>query len=86
MKIKLHNSLGKIDIKNSWCIFDDKILIDFSFTKISLNYTINDSFCFLKFDFRKKEFKYDEGFGSGKQHPFPCWWKNPCWGSEWKDI
>lgn len=78
--------MGKIDIDNSWCTFDFKILIDFSITEIHIKYNMNDSFCFLKFDFRKHDFEYAEGFGSCKIHPFQNWWKNSDWGIKWEEM
>lgn len=83
MKIKLHNSLAKINKKNSLFLFDEKLFVRISSTySLWIPYDMFDRSYFLYFYPETK--KIEEGFGFGKndKESDPYWWKK--W--EWEEV
>ncbi len=84
MKIKLHNSLCKIDNEHIRFIFDDKMFIPLRSGFLILRYRITDFSPFLYFYPRTKEFEKSNGFGLNKRLSDPNWWKKS--STEWKEM
>ncbi len=85
MKIKLHNSMEKMDHSSRRVyLFDEKIKIIVFTDGIGLTYQIDDFHYFLNFYPDTK--KLEEGIGFGKDHRNPNseWWKDSCY--QWKEI
>ncbi len=78
--------MATINVKNRWFLFDSKILIDYFPHKISFGYKIDDTFTFLSFYFRTKEFSFRDGFGKKNKTGDPNWFKDSMWEGKWKNI
>ncbi len=85
MKIKLHNSLNKIDKGiGFWFLFDEKMLLSFHDNYLKLFYRIDDYYFFLRFNPKSKELEEFYGFGRNDKNPDPDWWKDFKWKEMWK--
>ncbi len=86
MKIKLHNSLGKVNENSNryHFLFNEKIFVSLSEQHFLLTYRIDDKYCFLVFFFKTKEFEEWFGFGSNRKNFLPKWFKGPVWN--WTEI
>ncbi len=82
MKIKLHNSLAKVDNSLNF-LFDDKVTLYLYEDKTSFTYQIDDYCAFLRFSSETKEFVELVGFGLNKKDD-PLWFKGPLW--DWTEI
>ncbi len=81
MRIKLHNSMGKV-VENSnryHFLFNEKIFVSLSEQQFLLTYRIDDKYGFLVFFFDTKEFEEWYGFGINRKLPDPDWWKKEIW-------
>ncbi len=82
MKIKLHNSLCKIE--NEKCfLFDQKVSMFILDNKLRIRFHVNDFAFFLFFDLYYKQLKPCSGFGESKKQK-PKWWKDFGW--KWKEM
>ncbi len=85
MRIRLHNSMGKMEEElNSCCLFDEKIFVRVYSGLVYLNYRIADYNFFLAFYSETNVFVECYGFGKNEKHPNPYWWKDPKW--KWKEM
>ncbi len=85
MRIKLHNSMGKINRDyNLRFLVNESLYIRLSCRSLLLFYRINDDYPFLRFSPETKEFKKDVGFGKDHRNPNSKWWKTYSW--KWKEI
>ncbi len=75
MRIRLHNSLGKICSRYRF-IFNEKILFYFNSKCLYLLYKIDDRNYFLKFDPDTKKFEKMTGFGKKDKDSDPNRWEN----------
>ncbi len=83
MKIKLHNSLGKIS--GYRCLFDNKVYSYLGLNNIIyLNYKIDDLNFFINFSIKTKEFVKLHGFGRKEKEYSSDWWKDFKWN--WKEV
>lgn len=81
MKIKLHNSLGKIN-NPDYFLFDDKIFIymNLKYKMLFINHNIEDSAFFLRFYIKTKNFDKAIGFGNVTNNSrLTRWWKKIKW-------
>ncbi len=77
--------MGKVGKEyDSWFLFDEKIILNFSGNDLCLYYQIDDCYCFLSFSPETKEFVERHGFGRNYKNANPKWWKDP--GLVWKEI
>lgn len=80
MKIKLHNSLAKINKKHSLFLFDEKLLVRTSGSYyLFLTYNMDDKSYSLYFYPETKKF---EEFRKNEKKSNPEWWKI----YEWKEM
>ncbi len=85
MRIKVHNSMGKIDIfSRTVYLLDEQVSIFVCKDKISLTYRIFDFFYFLRFSPDTKEFEEDTGFGISYPVTNSGWWRESEYG--WKEV
>ncbi len=80
MKIKLHNSMSKIDKGIGFrFLFDEKVLLSFRNNYLILCYRMDDRHYFLRFDPDTKEFGEVSGFGRNDRYSNPDWWEKVKW-------
>ncbi len=84
MKIKLHNSLGKINKEyDIWFLFDEKMIFYLSGDFLRFRYQIDDWDFFLVFSSNTKEFEEWIGFGKNTKQKLN-WCKDFGWN--WEEM
>ncbi len=81
MRIKLHNSIGKV-LRNGLVLnilFSDINIVIFHKKHLYLRYGINDSLTFLKFNPRAKKLEKGLTFGLITKKLKKGWWKDLNW-------
>ncbi len=75
MKIKLHNSMSKVDRNDLRFLFNNKIFLSSHDVFLRVYYQFDDNYCFLKFYHKTKEFEEGMGFGGNYKILDPIWLK-----------